>query len=65
MSGNGIPANFRRLPKPWAALLHIVLVGGSLAIMLGRKPGFLRSETILTHVPDFYLHASNASISSG
>jgi hypothetical protein len=34
-----------------------------LALFLGRKPGPFRSETIVTHVPDFYLHVSNASIS--
>lgn len=63
MSGIGNLRNFRRVPKPWAALLHIAVLGGSLALFLGRKPGFFRSEFILTHVSDFYLHVSNASIS--
>lgn len=63
MSGNRIPSAFKRLPKPWAALLHIALVCGSVALFLGRKPGPFRSERIMTHVPDFYLHVSNAAIS--
>ena len=63
MSGKRIPANFKRVPKPWAAVLHIALVAGSFALFLGRKPGVFRSEAILLHVPDFYLHVSNASIS--
>ena len=38
------------------------MVFSSLALFFGRKTGFFRSETILTLVPDFYLHVSNASI---
>lgn len=63
MRGNKVPAAFKRLPKAWAACLHFLLLGGSLALFLGRKPGFFRSESILAHAPDFYLHVSNASIS--
>jgi hypothetical protein len=63
MNGNGITSNFKRLPKPWAALLHVALLGSSLALFLGRNPGPFRSEAIVMQVPDFYLHASNASIS--
>ena len=63
MNGNTIPTVFRRVPKPWAALLHLAALGGALALFLGRKPGIFRSECILANVPDFYLHVSNASIS--
>lgn len=54
---------FTRLPKMWAALLHLSLIVGSIALFLGRKPGAFRSEALVSQVPDFYLHVSNASIS--
>lgn len=63
MSANRIPSNFKRLLKPWAAVLHLALMGFGLALFLGRRSGLFRSDTLVTHVPDFYLHVSNASIS--
>jgi hypothetical protein len=55
--------HFKRVPKLWAVGLHAVSLAGSLVLFAGRKPGFARSESILAHLPDFYLHVSNASIS--
>jgi hypothetical protein len=63
MSGNGVVSHLRRAPKPWAALVHAALLGVSLLLLLGRKPGRFRLDSILRYVPDFYLHVSNASIS--
>lgn len=45
-----------------AAFLQLALMGSSLVLLLGRKPGAFPSETNLTYVPDLYLHVSNASI---
>lgn len=63
MRTQGIPSTFKRLPKPWAAALHLATLCGSVMLLLGLKPGLFRSEAIMAYVPDFYLHVSNASIS--
>ena len=62
MSGAQEPA-FRFVPRPWAAIAHLLLLGASYALFAGRKPGMFRSETILAVVPDFYSHVSNFSLS--
>ena len=51
------------VPRPWAALLHLASLAGAFLLFLGRKQGRFRSETILSVVPDFYLHASNLCLS--
>jgi hypothetical protein len=63
VSGKAVPLAFKRVPKLWAVGLHAVALAGSLVLFAGRKPGVFRSETIRAHLPDFYLHVSNASIS--
>ena len=62
MSG-GQPPGFRHQPRLWATLVHLALLGAAYALFAGRKPGFFRSETIVSFVPDFYSHVSNFSLS--
>ena len=60
----------RYQPHLWATLLHLLLslllallLGLAYALFAGRKPGFFRSEAIISLVPDFYSHVSNFSLS--
>ena len=50
-------------PHLWAAVLHLLLFATVFALFMGRKPGMFRSETIIDHVPGFYSHVSNFSLS--
>ena len=54
---------FRYQPSLWATLTHLMLLGLAYALFAGRKPGFFRSETIISLAPDFYSHVSNFSLS--
>src|SRR5690606_12860433 len=54
---------FRYQPRLWATLSHLLLLGLAYALFAGRKPGFFRSETVISLVPDFYSHISNFSLS--
>ncbi len=57
------PPVMRFQPCLWATVLHLLLFAAVFALFMGRKPGMFRSETILEHLPGFYSHISNFSIS--
>ncbi len=50
-------------PRLWAALLHLLLLGGAFVLFMGRKPGLFRAQAIVDRVPDFYTHVLNFSLS--
>jgi hypothetical protein len=56
-------AVMRFVPKPWAAVLHLLLFAGVFALFLGRKPGMFRSQAIIELVPGFYTHVFNFALS--
>jgi len=62
MTGKQQPL-FRFVPRPWAAIVQLLLLGAAFALFAGRKPGMFRSEAILSAVPGFYSHISNFSLS--
>jgi hypothetical protein len=51
------------VPRVWAALAHLLLMGAMFALFMGRKPGIFRSQRILDVLPGFYSHVSNLSLS--
>src|SRR5690606_21496001 len=53
----------RHRPRLWAALVHLLLLTGAIALFLGRKPGVFRAQAIVDRVPDFYTHVFNFSLS--
>ncbi|GAB3311288.1 hypothetical protein [Luteimonas notoginsengisoli] len=57
-----IPA-LRFAPTLWASLCHLLLMAGVIVLLLGRKPGRLRSEALVDAVPGFYTHVFNFSLS--
>ena len=61
MSGK-VPA-FRFVPRPWAAITHLLLLGAAFALFAGRKPGMFRWQAVLDVAPGFYSHISNFSLS--
>ena len=50
-------------PRLWAAVSHLLLFATVFALFMGRKPGMFRSATIIDHVPGFYSHVFNFSLS--
>ena len=57
------PPVLRFQPHLWTAVLHLLLFAAAFALFMGRKPGMFRSETIIDHVPGFYSHVFNFSLS--
>lgn len=53
----------KRIPRPWASLLHLAALALAGALFAGRKLAAFRWQPILDRVPDFYSHVSNLSIS--
>lgn len=58
-----LPKAIRRIPTPLASLCFLALLGGALAVFMGRTVPSLRSEAVLALAPDFYAHVSNFSLS--
>ena len=58
-----VPPVLRLQPHLWTAVLHLLLFAAAFALFMGRKPGMFRSETIIDHVPGFYSHVFNFSLS--
>jgi hypothetical protein len=53
----------KRIPRLWAAVLHLAALALAGALFAGRRLAAFRWEPVLDRVPDFYSHVSNLSIS--
>ncbi|HUD40370.1 MAG TPA: hypothetical protein VMR06_00035 [Dokdonella sp.] len=53
----------KRIPRLWAALLHLAALALAGALFAGRTLAAFRWEVVLDRAPDFYSHVSNFSIS--
>ena len=53
----------RYVPRLWSAIAFLLLLLTSAALFAGRTVAWMRWPTLLQHVPDFYTHVSNLSIS--
>lgn len=54
--------SFKYVPRIWAALAYIVLLGLSLFLFFGRNIDGIRIESLTDMFPDFYSHISNFSL---
>ncbi len=56
-------AKFQRVPKPWAAIAHLMLMVGACLLFAGRSLEALRPDLVLGAAPGFYTHVSNFFLS--
>ncbi|MHC9084310.1 hypothetical protein ACYX7E_04625 [Luteimonas sp. RIT-PG2_3] len=54
---------YQRVPRPWAGLAYLLVLGLVFALFLGRSMDLFKLSLILDHAPTFYTHVSNFSIS--
>lgn len=57
-----LPAIIRRIPKPWAAILFLLVLAAALLLFAGRRVEGLRAGWLLALDPDAYGYISNFSI---
>ena len=50
------------IPRLWAALSYLALLGLSLILFFGRNMKEIRIESLVDMIPDFYKHVSNFSL---